>query len=400
MKTVLNSTLVALSLVLFTAGCGDRAVDAVSAINLETGEIKSYPSADKVPAGWASCSNSDCSDFPAVPCQNLGDSVCEKNPSCRLVEDWCTGGGVNCTTPASEGGAGTGTGSDAAPCDETKPEPTCEYKCLAKTPLLCSELTDAGDCNARSDCQMTPGMCPLGPCTPEGDCPPCPETCQAKASDSCEDLGLAACLESSDCTWLAQPCPMCTDPGDACECPSFCQQKTVPSCPTLPTPVACPPTGKSVPQYDAEGCITGYTCQDVCPTTVPTPMCAPGTELVTHYDDNGCITQYECKSASTCGELFDEYNKTIAEAKTCFVGETFAPQCVDMMPSQLACGCETFVNASNGAAVAKLKALKIAWDATTCGKQINCLTLACSPPISATCDGVANQMGTCADVNP
>jgi|GEM_PF-6947960 hypothetical protein len=403
MKRIVKTSLVALCLALVAGGCGDRAVDAVSAINLETGEIKSYPSADKVPAGWASCSDADCSDFPAVPCQNLGDNVCEKNPNCRLVEDWCSGG-INCTTPAGEGGGDTGTNSDgdtATPCDETvAPPPKCEFKCLAKTPLLCDELTEASDCKGRPDCEWGPGVCPAIACGPEGDCPPCLETCQPKQAAPCENLGQNACEESSECSWIIAPCLAC-DPSstDGCECPSFCQPQTEPSCPALPTPVTCPPNSESVPVYDEYGCITDYTCQNLCPS-MPMPMCEEGTELVTFYDDAGCV-MYECKATTTtCGELFEEYKKTVVEAKSCMGVLTYAAQCDTAMPSQLACGCDTFVNNSNGAAVAKLKALKTAWDATTCAQQINCITLPCIAPKSASCNAPEGGTGTCQDVQP
>jgi len=419
-RTIGFGLLMLSAMALAFAGCG-RAVEdigPVAAINLDTGETKTFGSKSTVPPGWAPCSDPTCGTFPSVPCQNLGKNVCTKNPNCRLKKLWCSGascvepggtpGGSGGSTPPDNGGADTPPGDGSNPPSPGCPPPTppkCEYACIPKLPLECNEVKDATKCSTRTDCEWGPAVCPAMACAPGHPCPPCLPTCQKKAPSKCEDLGQAQCGQRADCSWNPQPCPMmCAQGAPGCTCPSFCRAKKPDGCPSIPSP---PPgycaDGTLTPRYDAKKCVIGFDCKKTCPA-IPMmyPECKDG-KVEPTYSADGCLTGYKCvKTVTPCDKLAKEYSATVIKAKSCNSKSMLAVmQCTVSVPNRLACACTTYINDLNQTAVATLKKLKAQWDAQKCGLGMACPAVACLAPQGAKC--AAGQNGapdSCIDNRP
>ncbi len=90
-----------------------------------------------------------------------------------------------------------------------------------------------------------------------------------------------------------------------------------------------------------------------------------------------------------CTELVTKYAAALKEAKKCD-SSIDVPQCTDKTSDSLLCGCPTFYNPANKAAVSELATLSK--QATSMGCQVPCPEIACFEPQGATC--VATGAGT------
>ena len=109
------------------------------------------------------------------------------------------------------------------------------------------------------------------------------------------------------------------------------------TCPTAPTPPTCASGQYSQPTYDANNCVTGYTCvtssyptptypTPSCPTAPIPPSCASGQYLKYNYDSQGCLTSYTCETSTaytyptppsgTCGNNVCEGSETSISCPT------------------------------------------------------------------------------------
>jgi hypothetical protein len=419
----------ALLVVGLLAGCGNIDGD-VLARDLDTGELKSFPTPGDVPPNYYPCPDPTCTLPPSMPCEKLGTKACELHPGCRLKVLWCSG-----TTPPPQptdpaqplptDGAGTSPGS---PID-----PNCNYSCIPKKPLLCEELADKNQCAVRPDCEWGPQVCPMIACA-DGDpnCVPCPpEACQKKAPPQCGDVkGEKACGARSDCEWMV---PACMAPG---HCDPFCGPKQI-SCP----PIAPPPPhfckgGTVTPRYDAQGCVVGFDCKQInCPPIAPPPpdYCKGGTIEYTHdaqgcmvgysckpqqcppiappppdfckdgtiewkVDANGCTVGFKCVKTQSCQDLAALYAKTVEQARECnpFI-LTAVKQCMAQVQDGLYCGCPTIVNTFAAAELKKLKDLEAKFVAAGCDKlPVACPAVVCQAPTTASCQyDTQAQKGFC-----
>lgn len=68
---------------------------------------------------------------------------------------------------------------------------------------------------------------------------------------------------------------------------------------------------------------------------------------------------------TTCAELAQQYKASLDEAKSCESSIT-SKQCLELVDTELACPCDTYVNAANALAVQALKDLKTAWGKASC----------------------------------
>jgi hypothetical protein len=101
----------------------------------------------------------------------------------------------------------------------------------------------------------------------------------------------------------------------------------------------------------------------------------------------------------TCDGLESAYEKALAEAKVCENGPDPVIPCSLIVPNELACPCETFVNPNNSRAVSLLESLKAEWDAHSCGKNVACPEIACPKPASGVCSNSGGKGGHCEDVS-
>lgn len=419
----------ALLLVGLLAGCGDGDSE-VLARNLDTGELKSFPSPEEVPPNYYPCPDPTCTLPPSIPCEKLGDKACVLHPGCRLNVLWCGGPGPDPVPPTDAGSEGKA-GAPIPP--GTDLDPNCTYSCIAKKPLLCEELKDKSQCASRADCEWGPQVCPMIACQ-EGDpsCVPCPpEACQTKTTPQCGDVKDAkSCAARPECEWMV---PVCMAPG---HCDPYCAPKQT-QCP----PVASPPPdfckgGTVTPKYDAQGCVVGFDCQQIsCPPIAPPPpdYCLGGTIEYKHdaqgcvvgygckpqqcppiappppdfckdgtiewkVDAQGCTVGFKCVKTETCQTLAALYAKTVQQARECnpFI-LTAVKQCMAQVQDGLYCGCPTIVNTFATAELQKLKDLEAKFLAAGCDKQpIACPAVACQAPVTASCQyDAAQQKGFC-----
>ncbi|MBW2734666.1 MAG: hypothetical protein JRH20_19945 [Deltaproteobacteria bacterium] len=403
------------------SACGEPAGD-INAINLKSGETQTFASEGELPDGWAVCPTPECDVLPpSVPCQNLSGDVCELNPSCRVKVVSCQGGGTVVpppppvdTDPSYPEPAPIDAGVPAPePTDPPEPAPlptpgptqTCEVVCLPKNVLLCEELTDPTQCQMNPECSWEE-LCPLGACTPEGDCPPCVGQCFPKQPQGCDALDENSCQARPDCSWMPQPCPMCdapapgddpSMPGDydpsppfPCECPSFCQPSDQ-VCPAIvhPAPDFCGPDGLPVPKFDENGCVVAYLCEPVCaPVAMPMIECADGTTLEMIYDSYGCLVDWECRPIeNACDQLAQQYQETLREAKKCDdIRNPSISDCSTLVSNALFCPCATYVNSANTAAIAKLKTLATEAQTLECYHDYSgCPPMPCVVPQGGNC---------------
>ncbi|MCL4754392.1 MAG: hypothetical protein KJ015_29830, partial [Myxococcales bacterium] len=97
----------------------------------------------------------------------------------------------------------------------------------------------------------------------------------------------------------------------------------------------------------------------------------------------------------TCKDIDLAYQKALADAKLCNKGST-AP-CSKKVAKDVACGCETFVNANAQIALAALDAAMKAWQAKGCTKA--CPEIACFEPKAAECTtSGSGSAGKCSDL--
>ncbi|MCB9557955.1 MAG: hypothetical protein H6707_17715 [Deltaproteobacteria bacterium] len=387
---------------LITLLLGGCARDArVPAVNLQTGEERSFSSNTTIPAGWAACTDGDCSSLPPeIPCQNIGADVCERQPTCTKQSDRCL---------------------------PPPPDPASS----------CSKLSDENSCRQQRQCDWQPTPCPAMPCAPDQkDCPPkCSGgVCVEAQQVSCEHLDKLDCDNRSDCDWTPVACPGCAPGANCPPCTTpFCTAKNVNPphpCPDLapPGPEFCKDGTRPVPEYGADGrCVIGFTCQAPCPTipvpscqgrlieerdplsgcvvnyrcenacgVVPRPACANAVPI---HDSAGCVSGYKCPATLTCSDIQTAYGRALADAKQCTPGvKTY--QCQTIVQSSLACGCPTAVNVTQQQAIAELTRLKTEWDNAGCGTTLLCAPVRCFVPPGADCKGTSAGTGVCADRQP
>ena len=361
--------------------CGDS---PVKAINLASGKTADFASEQAIPGGWAACQDPSCETIAdSIPCPNLGETVCELRPGCRLAT--AAAGSMPAPMP----------GTDATP---TAPPPP-PASCIPAEQTRCDEFAAEVPCNATSGCSWQQTCAPPSPNGIPGQS--CSISCVAAAPASCESLAERDCLGRQDCSWNPQPCPSTPTPGwgggtpDA-TCQPFCQIAAT-RCPTLvPPPKDFCGSAPPLPRYDAEGCVIGFDCASVCPV-VAEPDCGLNSTALAKYDPNGCLIGYTCSTTATsCQALTDAYRKALKQAKACTVG-TLTQSCGELMPSALQCPCPTPVNSENPAALAELRRLQQEFSLGGCDKDVVCPAIGCAVSRS-TCAAVGG-IGQCIDGN-
>ena len=96
-------------------------------------------------------------------------------------------------------------------------------------------------------------------------------------------------------------------------------------------------------------------------------------------------------AANQCIAITDAYAQAMAEARRCNPALSIE-QCTASIVEGLACGCDTFVNPANSAALERAKQQQTLYAQQRCGIGIACG--ACLPPVRAFCSGE----GLCVDV--
>jgi hypothetical protein len=107
--------------------------------------------------------------------------------------------------------------------------------------------------------------------------------------------------------------------------------------------------------------------------------------------------------AKDCQAFYLDYGKALEEARACTTetspGPGPAAQCTAKAMDAVSCGCLTFINAKNKAAVAKLSSIFTQWQAKGCGIGISCPKKGCPAPKAATCAGSpSSSKGLCKDI--
>lgn len=441
------------------AGCGDDSLPEqagkVSALNLESGEVKRFDRERDVPAGWAVCADERCLTFPpGFPCQILGPGACLLNAKCRLKlrcefdlssYGWST---ARSAGEATDGAANAESGSsDPVNVPDLAPA-GCEFACTAGDQRSCGELPDKTTCAGRADCVWEETTLDAGqgsgssgepawdvPCGAESCLqPPMFGYCREKVALTCEALDRASCERRADCSWQVGACPLaCAESGCDVACEPFCQPREVdPGCPPIAAP-RCNPDELLTPELDAEGCATGYRCAPVCPevyaatpecpggrvepvldergctlnyvcvhdcadkTFVP-PPCEKGT-VVPVRDANGCVIELRCELAATetCDALGTRYQEALAQAKRCSSangtkGGAPLQACSLTVANSLGCpACPTFVNPAQSAAITELTLLQDQWAKGRCGLDRACPAVECMQPAGASCQSASGD---------
>ena len=129
--------------------------------------------------------------------------------------------------------------------------------------------------------------------------------------------------------------------------------------------------GAYVPVCGVDGTTYDATCGTAC---VPVDIACQG----------------ECP-CTDCDALEMQYAAALADAKVCDPALSVA-QCTASAGYDLPCGCPTFVNPDNDAAVAELDALKAEWMTSGC-PMVDC---DCGTPMGAICQP-GGASGTCVD---
>ena len=451
--------------VVAAAACGDNTAGppagddlAVEALNLSSGERRSFSSANEVPDGWAVCETDACHIPPQFPCRQLGGGACLLHPACRLrvrcefdldlgqshltptegpTPDGDLGHGTGGPAPEGESPLGHGTGGPA-PEGEVGADvaDACELVCVAKETLACGEIHDDQRCNARPDCEWDWQPAPCSHVS-------CPKSlvgyCRPSRKAPCQALDQAVCGRRPDCEWRPTVCTWaCQDPAPCegqdcpstppCEsnCQSFCQPRQ--ECPAIGHVIPdCEAGQKTEPQYDDKGCLTGYRCVDEGCPSVPAiaPLCPDGVPPELVYDERGCVVGSTCQSI-TCaaplepecdGHLIPEYDEhrcitryiCVERSKCDALATNYAAAlrkakvcqadsdnpCGLTVAGGLGCGhCPTYVNADSSA-VNDLRRLQRDYQALNCGAEgPACAAIACLAPTGATCVAEATSGNT------
>jgi hypothetical protein len=97
----------------------------------------------------------------------------------------------------------------------------------------------------------------------------------------------------------------------------------------------------------------------------------------------------------SCDQIQGEFASALTQAKQCdpLVDE---PQCTLSFHSGVACGCPTFVNPGNTAALAQLKQIEVEWQSAGC---VQPCPASCPAPQGAGCEkgGAGGDSGICQD---
>ena len=115
-----------------------------------------------------------------------------------------------------------------------------------------------------------------------------------------------------------------------------------------------------------------------------------GTECVPEPID--CFGECPC---ADCDSLAFDYGEQLELAKACNPSVDDVV-CTETVISALACGCPTWVNPSNGAAITALDQIQKQWNGMGCGAAILCPAIACLEPASALCEP-SGDYGICTD---
>lgn len=375
--------------------CGESSNDGVPAVNLSTGKTNLFDPG-QLPEGWAACLDRACTRIASqIPCQNLGPALCGQRPECRQRLLWCDG-----IEPTS-------CGDDCA--DKTVVE--CTYACMPMDSLMCDEIAARPACADRPDCRWQEAYCPdnCPPDTGGQSCAGCRAAgCFASEPPPCEALDPSSCSYRTDCEWTPKACPGCQDPNE-CACEPYC--RPVENCPsvTLPPSDFCD-QGQIIPQYDSGGCLREFTCVKGCPSLPEPPRCEAGPDADKIRDLGDCIVGYSCplstgidipfgqaERALSCADLAKGYKDLLWKAKTCSPG--VQGECTKTLPSAIACGCPTAVNAGSRELIEQLDDILRKWSEAACDGEIRCAARACVGIEDSRCEPNNDTLvpGTCQD---
>jgi hypothetical protein len=202
------------------------------------------------------------------------------------------------------------------------------------------------DCPAGQECRG----CGADPC-----CPMC-AVCYGK----CEPATPGLCTSNAGCK-----------PGELCVLDGVCQVTGGKGGECKPRPQACP-------EYYSPTCgCDGKTY---------------GNECEAHAA--GVSVKHKGACPQTCADMEKAYAATLPAAKVC-CPMCDSIQCAKKVKSSLGCPCETYVHATNTAALQMLSALEQQWAQSNCVS--GCPPVPCPALKGATCEG-ASSTGTCKDL--
>jgi len=197
-------TLCFVAAAVLVAACSGSTQDdpnGVTAMNLDTGEIKSFDSESDVPSGWVTCSDAESCPAPH-PCTEIQES------SCLVRED--------CSPLYTDSQAFAGCSDLAETCEEVECGPA-----PGAPAFLCEDGTvggNTGRCirNDEGSCGWEMRDCPAIETCDESECGPMPGMPAIECDDGSIGGNTGRCILYGDmCGWEIRECPVgdCTTNG-------------------------------------------------------------------------------------------------------------------------------------------------------------------------------------------
>ncbi len=175
---------------------------AVTAMNLDTGEVKTFDSEDEVPSGWVTCADGESCPAPH-PCAEIQESAC-------LVRD-------DCSPLYADGQSFVGCADGAETCEEVECGPA-----PGAPAFECADGTiggNTGRCirNDEGVCGWEMRECPDVELCEEADCGPMPGLPAYECADGSIGGNTGRCIMyDTMCGWEVRECPADDCTSDAC----------------------------------------------------------------------------------------------------------------------------------------------------------------------------------------